>query len=147
MPRHASRTTDPAERLAEDLHAAAIHLLRKLRREDAATPLPPARLSALSVIAFGGPIRISDLARAEQVRTPTMTPIVGALEQAGLVERLPDTTDARASILQVTARGRRLMADARARRVRVLADALRALPDADRRVLARAATILNEVSR
>jgi DNA-binding MarR family transcriptional regulator len=139
--------SDPAEQLAESLHSAAIHLLRKLRRADAATPLPPARLSALSVIVFGGPIRISELARAEQVRTPTMTPIVGALEAAGLVERLPDAHDARASILKATPRGRRLMAGARGRRVRALADALRALPEADRRVLTSAAAILREVSR
>ena len=147
MARRASPRPDPAEQLADALHSAAIHLLRALRREDTASALGPARLSALSVIVFGGPIRISDLARAEQVKTPTMTPIVGALEAAGLVERQPDANDARASILRATPRGRRLMADARARRVRVLAAALRELPDGDRRLLEKAASLLRRVAR
>lgn len=146
MPRRASPRSDPAEQLADALHSAAIHLLRKLRKQDVAASLGPARLSALSVVVYGGPLRISDLARAEQVRTPTMTPIVGALEEAGLIERQADANDARASILKATARGRRLMADARARRVRVLAESLRALPDSERRVLEKAAVLLRRVS-
>ena len=146
MPRRASAPADPAEQLADALHSAAIRLLRKLRREDTAASLGPARLSALSVVVYGGPLRISDLARAEQVRTPTMTPIVVALEEAGLIERQADQNDARASILKATTRGRRLMADARARRVRVLAESLRALPDHERRVLEKAAVLLRRVS-
>ena len=147
MARRASPPGDPAEQLADALHSVAIHLLRKLKKQDAAVSLGPARLSALSVVVYGGPLRISDLARAEQVRTPTMTPIVGALEEAGLIERRADENDARASILKATARGRRLMADARARRVRVLAEALRELPDTDRRVLEKAAALLKHVAR
>ena len=146
MPRRASPAADAAEQLADALHSAAIHLLRKLRREDSAVSLGPARLSALSVVVYGGPLRISDLARAEQVRTPTMTPIVVALEEAGLIERQADESDARASILKATPRGRRLMADARARRVRVLAGSLRALPEGDRRVLEKAAVLLRKVA-
>ena len=102
MARRASAPPDPPEALADALHSAAIHLLRRLRREDDATGLSPARLSALSVVVFGGPLRISDLARAEQVRTPTITPIVAALEADGLIAREPDARDARASILRAT---------------------------------------------
>src|SRR5262245_2475270 len=76
--------------LADRLHSFAIHLLRRVRREDERSGLGPARLSALSVIVFGGPLRISALAQAEQVRLPTMTPIVAALERDGLIEREPD---------------------------------------------------------
>ena len=105
MPRRASPAPDPVEQLADALHSAAIHLLRRLRREDAATGLSPARLSALSVVVFGGPMRISDLARAEQVKTPTITPIVAALEHDGLLARDTDATDGRASILRATPKG------------------------------------------
>jgi DNA-binding MarR family transcriptional regulator len=145
--RHASPAGDASERLADALHSAAIHLLRRLRREDAATGLSPARLSALSVVVFGGPIRISDLARAEQVRTPTMTPIVAALERDGLIVRDADPGDARAAILRATARGRTLMAQGRARRVAALARALRRLPAGDREVLRHAAVLLQNLSR
>lgn len=146
MPRRA--TPDRSlEALADRLHSAAIHLLRRVRRADAETGLGPARLSALSVVVFGGPLRVSDLARAEQVRTPTITPIVAALERAGLITREPDERDARASILRATPAGRALMAQGRARRVAALAGELRGLPAADREVLRRAAGLMEQLSR
>lgn len=128
--------------LADGLHSVAIQLLRRVRREDVASGLSPARLSALSVVVFGGPVRISALARAEQVRTATMTPIVAALEADGLVSREPDPTDARAAILRATAKGAKLMAEGRARRVATLAADLRATSAADRATLERAVRIL-----
>jgi DNA-binding MarR family transcriptional regulator len=147
MPRRAS-AKDPSELdLADALHAAAIQLLRRLRQEDAASGLSPARLSALSVIVFGGPLRISALARAEQVRMPTITPIVAALEQDSLVTRERDPSDARAWILRATARGERLMAEGRARRVAALAADLRRLPSSDRKTLMRAARLLTTLGR
>jgi DNA-binding MarR family transcriptional regulator len=131
--------------LADQLHTAAIQILRRLRREDVASGLSPARLSALSVVVFGGPIRISALARAEQVRTATMTPIVAALEADGLVSRQPDPSDARAAILRATPKGAKLMAEGRARRVATLAAVLRATSAADRAALRRAVRILRHV--
>ena len=147
MPRRATRAAEPVEALADALHSAAIHLLRRLRRTDTSTGLAPARLSALSVLTFGGAMRISDLARAEQVRTPTITPIVAALERDGLITREPVAQDARASFLRPTARGQRLMAEGRARRVAALTAALRTLPAKDRAVLRRAAALMQQLSR
>lgn len=132
-------------RLADDLHSASIHLLRRVRREDEAIGLSAARLSALSVVVFGGPVRISSLARAEQVRTATMTPIVAALERDGLVTRETDPADGRAVILRATAKGARLMAEGRARRVATLASELRRLSAPDRATLNDAARILRRV--
>lgn len=143
----ASPRSYAVDELADALHSAAIHLLRRLRRSDPESGLSPARLSALSVLAFGGPMRISELARAEQVRTPTMTPIVAALEGEGLITREADAQDARASILRATAKGQRLMAEGRARRVATLAAELKKLPHADREVLRRAASLLEQLSR
>jgi DNA-binding MarR family transcriptional regulator len=147
MPRRASHPADSPEALADGLHSAAIHLLRRLRREDAATGLSPARLSALSVVAFGGPLRISDLARAEQVKTPTITPIVAALERDGLVARGRDARDARASILRATPKGLKLMAEGRSRRVATLAAQLGQLSAGDRILLGRAAVLIEQLSR
>ena len=132
--------------LADRLHSAAIHLLRRVRRADTATGLSAARLSALSVIVFGGPIRISTLAAAEQVRTPTMTPIVAALERAGLVIREADASDARAALLRATPKGARLMAEGRARRVALLAAELEALDAGDRAALEGAVDVLERLS-
>jgi DNA-binding MarR family transcriptional regulator len=142
----ASATPDPIDTLADRLHSAAIHLLRRVRREDAATGLGPARLSALSVIVFRGPLRISALAEAEQVRVPTMTPIVAALEREGLVVRDADPADARAALVRATPRGARLLAEGRARRAAVIADGLRALPAGDRALVGRAMGALERLA-
>ena len=143
----ASEKRDPVEELADQLHSAAIHLLRRLRRTDARTGLSPARLSALSVVAFGGPMRISDLARAEQVKTPTITPIVAALESEGLLTREADEQDARVRVLRATAKGQKLMAEGRARRVATLTAELRKLPAKQQDVLRRAVALMQQLSR
>jgi DNA-binding MarR family transcriptional regulator len=145
--RRASPLSGRHQALADRLHSAAIHLLRRVRRVDDATGLSAARLSALSVIVFGGPIRVSALAKAEQVRTPTITPIVAALERDGLVTRKPDASDARVALLTATARGARLMAEGRARRVALLASDLASLGTDDLAALDRAAAILERLPR
>jgi DNA-binding MarR family transcriptional regulator len=116
---------------ADRFHSAAIHALRHVRREDPVTGIPPAQLSALSVLVFGGPRTLGELAAAEQVRPPTMTRIVQALEEEGLVRRERDRADARIHRLSATAKGRRVMQKARERRIASLAALLRRLPPAD----------------
>src|SRR5690349_24381297 len=102
---------------ADKLHSAAIHLLRRLRVRDRESGIGPAQLSALSVLVFGGPRTLGELAAAEQVRPPTMTRIVQGLEAAGLVRRRRDADDGRVHRLHATARGRRVMQRGRERRV------------------------------
>ena len=145
MARRASTPSRSPAILADRLHSAAIHLLRRVRRVDDASGLSAARLSALSVIVFAGPIRVSALANAEQVRTPTMTPIVAALEHDGLVTRESDASDARAALLRATPKGARLMAEGRARRVAALAAELNDLSETDLAALERAVGILEKL--
>lgn len=102
---------------ADKLHSAAIHLLRTLRTADAETEVSPARLSALSVLVFGGDCSLTQLAEAEGVRPPTMTRLIQALEADGLVERTADAADRRATVLRATRRGRALLEKARQRRI------------------------------
>jgi DNA-binding MarR family transcriptional regulator len=123
----AAAAGDTAAALADRLHSAAIHLLRRLRRVDAKTGLSGPRLSALSVVVFGGPLTLGELAAAEQVKPPTMTRLVRALEAQRLVVREPDNHDGRVVRLRATVKGRALMAEGRARRVSVLAEGLRTL--------------------
>src|SRR6187455_478919 len=110
--------------VADAVHSAAIHLLRGVRKEDERTGVGPARLSALSVLVFAGPMRLTDLAALEQVKPPTMTKVVAGLEAAGLVKRQADATDARAVRLEATPRGVKLLQEGRRRRVQRLARAL-----------------------
>jgi DNA-binding MarR family transcriptional regulator len=150
VPKRRARVADPApatdaERTADRLHSAAIHLLRRLRREDAKSGLSAPRLSALSVVVFGGPLTLGELAAAEQVKPPTMTRLVSALEDAGLVTREPDASDGRLTRIRATARGRTLLLQGRARRVAALSAEVRALDDADREVVERAVVVLEGV--
>jgi DNA-binding MarR family transcriptional regulator len=103
------------------------------------------RLSALSVVVFGGPLTLGELAAAEQVKPPTMTRLVRALEAHGLVARKPDERDGRIVWLRATPKGRRLMAEGRARRVSALADGLRSLDDSDVTLLKNALDTLERV--
>jgi DNA-binding MarR family transcriptional regulator len=136
-----------AQTVADRLHSAAIHLLRRLRREDDASGLSAPRLSALSVIVFGGPVTLGALAAAEQVRPPTMTRLVQGLERDGLVARVPSDTDARVVQIRATPKGTRLLTEGRARRVNRLATDLAALGAEELRLLERAAGLLERVTR
>src|SRR5882724_158366 len=126
------RSGSPHTDLADRLHSAAIHLLRRLRREDDASGLPAPQLSALSVIVFGGPVTLGQLAAAEQVRPPTIIKLVANLEQNGLVEREADAVDGRITRVKATARGTRLLHEGRQRRVSSLSASLAELPAKER---------------
>jgi DNA-binding MarR family transcriptional regulator len=120
---------------ADRFHSAAIHALRHVRREDPRTGLSAARLSALSVLVYGGPRTLGELAAAEQVRPATMTRIVQSLARDGYVRRDSDPTDGRVVRLQATAKGTRVMQEGRERRVANLAGLLgRLSPDEVARV-------------
>jgi DNA-binding MarR family transcriptional regulator len=132
--------------VATRLHSAAIHLLRRLRAADAATGLSGPRLSALSVIVFGGPVTLGELARAEQVRPPTMSRLVTGLAQAGLIERRRDPADGRVQRIRATARGRSLLEAGRTRRVRLLTQELKRLTKRDYTAIVSALPILEAVA-
>jgi DNA-binding MarR family transcriptional regulator len=131
--------------VADRLHSAAIHLLRRVRVEDAASGLTAPRLSALSVIVFGGPITLGDLAAAEQVRPPTVSRLVQGLAEDGLVVVRADPDDGRVRRVEATAKGTRLLQEGRKRRVQHLRTALDALPPGQLKTVARAVDILEEM--
>src|ERR1700726_4194107 len=92
MPANGDRVPEPESSLPADvlaiadrLHSAAIHLLRRVRKQDVATGEGPARLSALSVLVLGGPKTLGELAAAELVRPPTMSRMVAGLAHSRLV--------------------------------------------------------------
>jgi DNA-binding MarR family transcriptional regulator len=121
------------EELADRLHSAAIHLLRHVRVQDAASGLAPARLSALSVLVFGGAMSLNDLARAEQVRPPTMSRIVDALESENLIRRTVNQQDRRAVVLEATEKGTAILWQGRKRRIKFLAKHLSRLTETERK--------------
>jgi DNA-binding MarR family transcriptional regulator len=131
--------------LADKLHSAAIHLLRRLRKEDDASGLSAPRLSALSVVVFGGPVTLGQLARAEQVKPPTMTRIVTGLEKDRLVRRKGDVRDRRLTRIYATPKGHKVLVAGRARRVELLASAVERLGAKELAELGRGAQLLREL--
>ena len=129
--------------VADRLHSAAIRLLRRLRLQDAAMGIGPAQASALSVLVFGGPMSLKELARAEQVRPPTMSRIVRGLKRARLVERRIAADDRRRIILAASKKGHVVLQQGRRRRVALLAGGLRALPRKQQQQLADTAELLH----
>jgi DNA-binding MarR family transcriptional regulator len=134
-----------AEAVADQLHSAAIHLLRQLRRQDDASGISAPRLSALSVVVFGGPLTLGQLAAAEQVKPPTMTRIVTGLENDGLVQRIGDPRDRRLTRIRATVKGQKVLAAGRARRVEKLAAAVRELRGSELAELTRGVQLLGEI--
>jgi DNA-binding MarR family transcriptional regulator len=128
------------EQIADALHGAAIRLLRYVRKEDVASGITGAQLSVLSVLVFGGPQTLGSLAAAEQVRPPTMSQMIAALEERGLAIRRP--LDRRSIEVSVTEKGRRLLEAGRRRRLARLATALSGLKAEDLQCLARAAQLI-----
>lgn len=133
------------EDVADRLHSMSIHLLRLVRAQDAAAGIGPARLSALSVIVFGGPISLNALARAEQVRPPTMSRIVDALEAEGLARRRTNQSDRRALLIEATPKGATMLKQGRKRRVKFLAAHLRRLSAAELKQIAGAVKAVQKV--
>ncbi len=112
---------------------------------DEASELTAARLSALSVLVFGGQTTLGELARMEQVTAPTMSRLVRGLERDGLVVREAHDADRRVVRVRATKEGTRILERGRERRVLELVTLLDGLPPDDRAILASAAEILERV--
>jgi DNA-binding MarR family transcriptional regulator len=143
-----SRRTSPTRevgRVADRLHSAAIHLLRRLRVEDEALGISAPRLSVLSVLVFAGPKRIGELARLEQVEPPTMTRLVDGLVRDALALREPDPDDARAVRVRATQTGARTLRRGRARRVETLRARLATLSPTELAALGEGVEVLERI--
>ncbi|HEV8656059.1 MAG TPA: MarR family transcriptional regulator [Candidatus Limnocylindria bacterium] len=147
MRTNARGPVQPREReLADRLHSAAIHLLRRARRSDPLTGATPAQLSALSVL-MSGPKTLGDLAAAEQVRAPTISRLAAEMERIGLIRRRVDPGDRRVARVEMTAKGRRVLGKGRELRIADIEGRVRRLdrPEAD--ALERAVGIIEGMLR
>ena len=146
----ASSGTSPAQEaqeVADRLHSAAIHLLRRVRVRDVELGLSGPRLSALSVVVLAGPLTVGELAAAEQVRSPTMTRLIDGLEGEGLVSREPNPRDARSVLVRPTPIGRLVLSRGRAARIDDLAARLSALTPQEIAALREASALIERVAR
>jgi DNA-binding MarR family transcriptional regulator len=142
------RVTVPAALVVADrLHSAAIHLLRRVRKQDAVSGVGPTQLSALSVLVFGGAKTLGELARSEQVKPPTMSRVVAALQRNDLIEITRAPKDARRMQISATEKGTKLLQQGRQRRIEDLASHLENLNPDELTQLANGVGILEKLLR
>lgn len=138
MPRSASPTA-PAAAIDEDLvgrlRFSVARLSRLLRQQDQ-TGLTPTAGAMMATISRDGPLTLGELANHEQVAPPTITKLIGKLELAGFVERIPDPTDKRVCRVVLTTEGQAHLDTNRSRRTAWLAERIADLPGEDQSRLA-----------
>ena len=103
--------------------------------------------STLDALDRSGPQRISDLVSREAITQPAMTSVVARLAASGLVERRPDPTDGRATLVSITDAGREHLARRHALRAQQVADRVERLGDADRAALLAATAALTRLAQ
>ena len=136
-----------ADDLAKTLREAIQRLNRRVRQARPVGDLTFGQLSALTSILLAGALTPRELADLERVQPPTMTKIIGKLEDRGLVMRTPHPTDGRQVILAPTEEGRAIYAQFELQRNAWLSEHLEQLGPDDRDVLYRAAEIMQQVAR
>lgn len=132
--------------IAARLHSAAIHLLRRVRRDDPLMELTPARASVLSVLVFGGPKLPGELAQIEQVAAPTMTKLLNGLVRDGYVYKRPSSDDGRAVVITATATAQRALEAGRRRRIELVRALFSELSDAEWQTLDEAAALIERAA-
>jgi DNA-binding MarR family transcriptional regulator len=141
-----SRTTLDTAALAHDLRLAVMRFSRRLRNQRVDTSVTLTHLAALSTLKRHGPMSPGELAAHERVQPPSMTRVVVALENMGLVTRTPHPTDGRQVIIGLTAEAEELLsAEAQAREA-WLSERLQELSPEERAILREAAVIIEKLA-
>lgn len=149
----AEHTPDSPEvtAIAEGLHRSLSKLFAILRRGDISRgtttgDLTLAQLSILITLLDRGPIRMTELAAHERVRTPTTTVAIRRLEKIGLVKRSRDPSDLRAVLVDITPQGLATHRESLANRHSALATMLSRLSDDDLKTLTQALAPLERLA-
>jgi DNA-binding MarR family transcriptional regulator len=130
--------------LADELRLVIGRLARRLRQH-AVGGLTPSQRSVLATLHQSGVLRMGDLARIEDVSPPSITGIVGRLEEKGMVTRIPDPDDARSTMVQISDEATRLLEESRKARSTYLATQLSSLDANERARLETAVRILDRM--
>ena len=145
-PNDMARTTVADSELSSALRISVLRLARRLRAERSSADLTLTQISALSALDRHGPSTPSELAAHERVQPPSMTRVVAALEDRGLVSRVAHPTDRRQVLVAVTDRARAMLLEDRRRREAWLVAHLADLIPSERAVLQAAAPILERLA-
>ena len=131
--------------LASALRLSVVRLNRRLRAQRADTSVTLTQLAALSTLKGQGALTPGELAAYEKVQPPSMTRVLAALEERGLVLRRPHPTDGRQVLVELTEQGRELLHSEVRMREAWLARRLAELSAEDREVLRAASTVIDRL--
>ncbi|MBK5267681.1 MAG: MarR family transcriptional regulator [Acidimicrobiia bacterium] len=135
---------DPAE-IAAALRLSIGRLARRLRQESVGD-LTPSQRSILFTLDRHGPLRMGELAAIEKISAPSVTGIVGRLEERGLVDRQPDPNDARSTLVRPTETATTILAAARQLRTAFLTTRLASMQDSEISTLVQAMALLDRIA-
>jgi DNA-binding MarR family transcriptional regulator len=137
--------SDAGAHLASAFRIAVMRLSRRLRSERSDETLGLSQLSALSTLIRNGPLSPTSLAELERIQPPSMTRVITALEDRGLLVRAPHPTDGRQSIIAITDAGRAIVVEDRRRRAAWLAQRFATLTPEEQEQIANALPIIERI--
>jgi len=103
-------------------------LARQLNDTSTGEGLTPTQYSVLGLVRGRGPLGLAELAELEGLNPTMLSRVIRALDDGGLIRRLPDPSDLRAARVEVTAEGERVHERVHDERTRVLSGCLAQLP-------------------
>ena len=133
--------------LADALRGPLLRLTRLMRQQRSDASVPIGQLAALGTVFRYGPLTAGELAEREHVQPPSMTKIIAALEDRGLVQRAVGPIDRRQVLVSSTQAGRDLVLSTRRARTEWLARRLALLTADERAALRAAAPVLEKLAR
>ncbi|GAA2059322.1 MarR family winged helix-turn-helix transcriptional regulator [Williamsia deligens] len=137
-----STTTAVRSGRSVTVYTSLARIIRTLRSETGSGSLSLGSTSALWVLVTNPPMRLSELSAHEGVSAPTMSRIVSSLERDGMVRRVADPADGRASLIEPTEDGIELIDGTTSARARLVEDALNRLEPGDRAAAQRSIELL-----
>ena len=133
--------------LAERLHVAYVHLVRRVERAGRSLPLGPSQLAILKMLVDDGGMAISHIVAAQGVRRATTTAVIARLEQAGYVIRVQEASDRRRGVVYATAAGRQAVLVRGRQRMSPLISALERATPAEIAAIQQASAAVEEALR
>lgn len=122
-------------------------LARQLNASATGEGLTPTQASVLGLVAARGPISIGQLTDLEQLNPTMLSRVIGRLDAAGLIRRVPDPTDLRTASLEATAEGARTADRLRERRTAIVSECTERLMPAEAEALTQALPALEALTK
>jgi DNA-binding MarR family transcriptional regulator len=114
--------------LVARLRGVIPRLARQLNDTSTGEGLTPTQYSVLALVRMRGPLGLAELTDLEGLNPTMLSRVIKALDERGLIRRLPGLTDMRAARVEVTREGELAHERVRAQRTRVMSDCLTAMP-------------------